>query len=314
MSIEPKGIDVATTWADADAARARLGRVGVWFGGLGWAPWAQARDAARRVEELGYGALWLSETPMAREPFAFAGSLLAATERIPVATGIASIWARDALAARNGAFSLAETHPGRFVLGLGVSHAPAVQVRGQQYDKPLSAMKRYLDGFDAVDWAGPPVSEPVPLVLATLRPKMLQLAGERTSGAHPYFTPVEHTRVARETLGAGPLLAPEVSVAVEADPAKARERARSFMKLYLTLPNYTNNLRDLGWGDADLADGGSDALVDAIVGWGSIDAVTTRVRDHLAAGADHVCIQVVGVGVEQAVSELEALAPALLEV
>jgi probable F420-dependent oxidoreductase len=303
---------VATTWADADAARAQLGRVGVWFGALGWAPWAQARAAARRVEELGYGALWLSETPVAREPLAFAASLLAETERIPIATGIASIWARDALAARNGAFGLGEAHPGRFLLGLGVSHAPAVQVRGQQYDKPLSAMKRYLDGFDAADWAGPPVEEPVPLVLAALRPKMLRLSAERTSGAHPYFTPVEHTRVARETLGAGPLLAPEVSVAVESDPAAARARARSFMKLYLALPNYTNNLRDLGWGDADLADGGSDALVDAIVGWGSTDAVVARVRDHLDAGADHVCIQVVGVDVAQAVTELEALAPALL--
>lgn len=303
---------MATTWADADAARAQLGRVGVWFGGLGAAPWPAARDAARRIEELGYGALWLSETPAAREPLAFAASLLAATERIPLATGIASIWSRDALAARNGALTLAEAHPGRFTLGLGVSHAPAVQLRGQVYDKPLTAMRTYLDAMDVLDYAGAPPSTPVPLVLAALRPKMLELARTRTSGAHPYFVPVEHTRAAREALGAEPLLAPEVSVALEADAAAARERARSFMKLYLGLPNYTNNLRDLGWGDADLADGGSDALVDAIVGWGDVDAVAARVRAHQDAGADHVCVQVVGTDVAGAVAELEALAPALL--
>jgi probable F420-dependent oxidoreductase len=303
---------MTTTWADANTARAQLGRVGVWFGGLGAAPWPQARDAARRIEELGYGALWLSETPAAREPLAFAASLLAVTERIPLATGIASIWARDALAARNAAFALAEAHPGRFTLGLGVSHAPAVQMRGQVYDKPLTAMRTYLDAMDSVDYAGAAPNEPVPLVLAALRPKMLRLSGTRTSGAHPYFVPVEHTKVARETLGDGPLLAPEVSVAVETDAAAARERARSFMKLYLALPNYTNNLRDLGWGDADLADGGSDALVDAIVGWGDVAAVAARVRAHQDAGADHVCVQIVGTDVDRALTELEALAPALL--
>lgn len=304
---------MATTWADADTARGQLGRVGVWFGGLGWAPWPQAREAARRIEDLGYGALWLSETPAAREPLAFAASLLAATERLPLATGIASIWARDALAARNGAFTLAEAHPGRFALGLGVSHAPAVQQRGQVYDKPLTAMRNYLEAIDSSDYAGAPPSTPVPLVLAALRPKMLELSGTRTSGAHPYFVPVEHTKVARQTLGAGPLLAPEVSVVLETDASVARERARAFMKVYLELPNYTNNLRDLGWGDADLGDGGSDALVDAIVGWGDADAVAERVRAHLEAGADHVCVQVVGTDVAGAVAELEALAPALLE-
>lgn len=304
---------MATTWANADTARDQLGRVGVWFGGLGRAPWPQAREAARRIEDLGYGALWLSETPSAREPLAFAASLLAATERLPLATGIASIWARDALAARNGAFALAEAHPGRFTLGLGVSHAPAVQQRGQVYDKPLTAMRDYLDAIDSVDYEGAPPSTPVPLVLAALRPKMLALSGTRTSGAHPYFVPVEHTKVARETLGAGPLLAPEVSVVLETDAGAARARARAFMKLYLALPNYTNNLRDLGWGDADLGDGGSDALVDAIVGWGDADAVAQRVRAHLEAGADHACVQVVGTDVAGAVAELEALAPALLE-
>jgi probable F420-dependent oxidoreductase len=301
-----------TDWADGAAAREQLGRVGVWMGGLGRAPWPEARDAARRIESLGYGALWLSETPTGREPLAHAGLLLGATERIPIATGIASIWSRDALAARNGALALAEAHPGRFTLGLGVSHAPAVRLRGQEYDKPLTAMRAYLDGLDAAPYQGAEPAVPVPLVLAALRPRMLGLARDRATGAHPYFVPVEHTAAARSALGDGPLLAPEVSVVVEADPVAARARAREFMKLYLELPNYTNNLRDLGWSAEHVADGGSDALVDAIVGWGSVDAVAARVRDHLDAGADHVCLQVVGTDVDGALAELEALAPALL--
>jgi probable F420-dependent oxidoreductase len=229
-----------------------------------------------------------------------------------VATGIASIWARDALAARNGALALAEAFPGRFTLGLGVSHAPAVKLRGQDYNKPLTAMRTYLDGFAAAPYDGVAPAVPVPSVLAALRPKMLDLARERTAGAHPYFVPVEHTAIARERLGPDALLAPEVSVVLESDPAAARERARRFMGLYLQLPNYTNNLRDLGWSPADFVDGGSDALVDAIVGWGDADAVAGRVRAHLAAGADHVCVQPVATSVDHAVRELQALAPALL--
>jgi probable F420-dependent oxidoreductase len=301
-----------TDWADAGTAREQVGRVGVWLGGLGRTPWPEAREAARRIEAAGYGALWLSETPTGREPLAHAALLLEATERITIATGIASIWARDALAARNGALALAEAHPGRFTLGLGVSHAPAVQLRGQEYNKPLTAMKGYLDALDAAPYDGAVPSAPVPLVLAALRPKMLELSRSRTSGAHPYFVPVEHTTAAREALGPEPLLAPEVSIVVATDAEVARGRARSFMKLYLQLPNYTNNLRDLGWGDADLADGGSDALVDAIVGWGDLDAVTARVKAHLDAGADHVCIQPVGASIADAVAEAEALAPRLL--
>jgi probable F420-dependent oxidoreductase len=303
-----------TAWMGTDgaAAREQLGRVGVWLGALGRTPWAEAAAAARRIEDLGYGALWISETPAAREPLAHAALLLGATERIPVATGIASIWSRDALAARNGALALAEAHPGRFALGLGVSHAPAVQLRGQEYFKPLTAMRAYLDAFDAAPWQGAAPPQAPPVLLAALRPRMLELARDRTAGAHPYFTPVEHTAIARERLGAGPVLAPEVSIALEADAGAARERARSFMQLYLQLPNYTNNLRDLGWSDADLAGGGSDALVDAIVGWGDVDAVAARVRAHLDAGADHVCVQPVGTDVAGAVAELERLAPALL--
>jgi probable F420-dependent oxidoreductase len=301
-----------TEWAEAGDARRQVGRVGMWLGGLGREPWPETRAAAQRIEAAGYGALWLSETPAAREPLAHAALVLGVTERITVATGIASIWARDAVAARNGALALGEAYPGRFTLGLGVSHAPAVRMRGQEYNKPLTAMRGYLDALDAVPYQGAPPAAPVPLVLAALRPKMLKLSAARTSGAHPYFVPVEHTAIARATLGPEPLLAPEVSVALETDPVVARERARSFMSLYLQLPNYTNNLRDLGWGDADLADGGSDALVDAIVGWGDAETVAARVKAHLDAGADHVCIQPVGIRTMDAVDEAEALASLLL--
>jgi probable F420-dependent oxidoreductase len=305
--------DRSAVWADGGTAREQLGRVGVWLGGLGRASWAEGRAAARRIEDLGFGALWISETPGGKEPLAHAGLLLEATERIAVATGIANIWARDAVAARDGAYALAEAHPGRFTLGLGVSHQPMVDVRGHDYDKPLTAMRGYLDALDALPFNAPAPSQPVPLVLAALRPRMLGLAGERTSGAHPYFTPVEHTARARAALGDGPLLAPEVSIVLEADPSAARERARRFTTGYLQLPNYTNNLRDLGFGDDDLAGGGSDRLVDAVVGWGDPDTVVARVRAHLDAGADHVCVQPVGAPVDVAVAELERLAPALLE-
>ena len=299
-------------WADGAEAKRQLGRVGVWLGALGFAPWEDAAAAAQRVEELGYSALWISETPVGREPLSHAGLLLGATQRITIATGIASIWSRDALAARNGAVGLAEAFPGRFTLGLGVSHAPAVKLRGQEYDKPLTAMRTYLDGFEAAEYRGAVPATPVPVVLAALRPKMLELSASRTAGAHPYFVPAEHTRIARERLGADAVLAPEVGVVLETDPALARARARDFMKLYLALPNYTNNLKDLGWTDADLADGGSDALVDALIGWGDAERVAAFVQAHLDAGADHVCLQPVGTSIANAVDELAALAPLLL--
>ncbi|HEY6759570.1 MAG TPA: TIGR03620 family F420-dependent LLM class oxidoreductase [Baekduia sp.] len=299
-------------WADGAQAREQLGRVGAWLGALGRAPWAESAAAARRVEELGYGALWIGETPSTREPLSHAALLLGATERISVATGIASIWSRDALAARNGALGLGEAYPGRFTLGLGVSHAPAVELLGQEYSKPLTAMRKYLDGFDAAPYIGAEPDVPVPVVLAALRPRMLELSRDRTAGAHPYFVPVEHTAIARERLGAGPVLAPEIAVVLEDDPAAARERARKYMALYLTLPNYTNNLLDLGWSEDDFADGGSDALVDAIVGWGDVERVAAFVRAHLDAGADHVCVQPVSTSTAGAVAELEALAPLLL--
>jgi probable F420-dependent oxidoreductase len=269
-----------------------IGRIGVWSFQLEHQPAAQARAAAATVEALGYGALWIPEA-LGREVFTHAAVLLAGTRTLPVASGIANIWARDAMAMAAAQRTLAEAFPDRFLLGLGVSHAPMVEaVRGHHYARPLTAMRAYLDAMDRAPFlAAGPASEP-PRVIGALAPRMLALAAERTAGAHPYFVPPEHTRRAREILGSGKLLAPEQAVVLDTDAVRARAVARAHMSIYLGLPNYVNNLRRLGFGDADLAGGGSDRLVDAIVAWGEVDAIVARVREHHDAGADHVCLQV----------------------
>jgi len=267
-----------------------IGRVGVWTFAFELHPAAQVREAAAVIEDLGYGAIWIPEA-LGREALAHSAVLLAATKRIPVATGIANIWARDAMAMAAGQRTLAEAWPGRFLLGIGVSHAPLVGLRGHGYEKPLSAMRQYLDAMDAAPYNAPQPSA-APRVIGALAPKMLALAAERTEGAHPYFVPPEHTRRARAALGPKKLLAPEQAVVLERDATVAREIARAHMQMYLQLPNYVNNLRRLGFGDDDIRDGGSDKLVDAIVAWGDVGAVVERVRTHHDAGADHVCIQV----------------------
>jgi probable F420-dependent oxidoreductase len=292
--------------------RERLGRVGVWFTALGFEPAAVEREAAAEIEALGYGALWIGEGLANKEAFAHSGLLLSATRQLVVATGIASIWARDATAMTSGGLALAEAHPGRFLLGLGVSHGPVVTTRGHDYGRPLTAMRTYLDEMDRAPYRGPVPADGGPRVLAALRPKMIALSGERTAGAHTYFVPPEHTARAREILGPEPFLAPEQAVVLETDPARARAVAREHMRMYLTLPNYLNSLRELGFTDADFADGGSDALTDAIVAWGDADAIRERVRAHLDAGADHVAIQPVIPGVPAARDHLRALAPAVV--
>ncbi|MGW0803584.1 TIGR03620 family F420-dependent LLM class oxidoreductase [Nonomuraea sp. NPDC002799] len=289
-----------------------IGRVGVWHPLVGRAPAADVRRAAALIEELGYGSLWAGEGPGAKEPFASAAVLLAATERITFGTGIANIWARDATATAAASVTLADAFPGRFVLGLGVSHAPLVGRRGHDYDKPLATMRAYLDAMDEARQTLPKAD--APRLLAALRPKMLELSRDHADGAHPYFVPPEHTARAREILGAGKLLIPEQAVLLETDPARARAIARTHMSLYLQLPNYVNNLRTLGFADADFADGGSDRLADAIVAWGDEDAVVRRVHDHLDAGADHVLLQPLSADtpdLADAVAQLTRLAPAL---
>lgn len=297
----------------AAALRERIGRVGVWLGSIALTPAGEERDGIARIERLGYGAAWYGEGPANREALSHGALLLGASERLVVATGIANIWARDAAAAINGANTLNEAYSGRFLLGLGVSHAPLVNSRGHDYAKPLTAMRRYLEAIDQHAYAAPSPAEPSLLVIAALRPKMLALARERTAGAHPYFVPPAHTQRAREILGPAPILAPEQVVVLEPDPTRARELGRRHMQGYLKLPNYVNNLRELGYDDEDLADGGSKRLVDAIVAWGSEEAVSARVRDHLDAGADHVAVQAYAEDAGAALTALERLAPALLE-
>jgi probable F420-dependent oxidoreductase len=267
-----------------------IGRIGIWTF-LDLQPAKKAQEAAAEIESLGFGAIWIPEA-LGREAFSSAGMLLAGTSRIVIATGIANIWVRDPMAMAGAQKTLTEAYPDRFLLGIGVSHAPLVGMRGHDYGKPLSAMRSYLDAMASAPFmAVPPSTEPA-TVIGALAPKMLQLAAERTKGAHPYFVPPEHTAFARQQMGKGPLLAPEQAVILETDADKARAVARGHMATYLGLPNYANNLKRLGFTDDDIGNGGSDRLVDAIVAWGGIDKIAQRIRAHHDAGADHVCIQV----------------------
>jgi probable F420-dependent oxidoreductase len=295
---------------DLNALKARLGRTGVWLASLGTVPADKERQAARTIEDLGYRTLWFGETPNGREALTHATMLLCETDRIMVATGIANIYARDAVAAANAASGLVEKWPGRFVLGLGVSHAPMVSFRGHDPGRPLEAMRAYLDGMDSARFS-PPLAEPAPRVLAALRTGMLLLARDRAHGAHPYFVPPEHTALARETLGPAPLLAPEQAVVLDTDPTSARATARDFAAVYLQLPNYVNNLRQLGWSEKDVSGGGSDALIDAVVPWGDPDTIAERVAAHHQAGADHVCVQPVAATLDQQVEHLRLLSRVL---
>lgn len=253
---------------------------------------ADAQKAAAELDALGFGALWVPEA-VARESFANAALLLSATDRMTVATGIAGLHSRTAMTMNAGWRTLSEAFPGRFLLGIGVSHQSMVEGNHHRtYGKPYSTMVDYLDRMDAGIFMGAATPVAPQRALAALGPRMLRLAAHRGAGAHTYFVPVEHTAIARETLGPAALLAPAQTVVFETDPAAAREAARRFMHMYLGLPNYTNNLRRLGWGDDDLGGGGSDRLVDAIVAWGSLEQIAARVQAHLDAGADHVCVQV----------------------
>ena len=287
------------------ADRVAMGPVGVWLGALQREPAQTQRGVARRVEELGYGSLWEGEVVGRNDVFAQEAAWLSATSRLVTGAGIANIWARHPATAKAAAGALGDAWPGRFVLGLGVSHAAAIDRTGMTYDRPLDRMRDYLDDMDKT-----PVTTPdVPVVLAALRPRMLGLARDRTDGAHTYFVPPEHTALAREALGPDRLLIPEQAVVVDTDPVSARATARRHTAFYLGLPNYVNNLERLGFTDDDLAGAGSDRLVDAIVAWGDELTVATRIRAHRDAGADHVLIQPLATDIGGAVRQLETLAP-----
>jgi len=282
-----------------------LGRLGVWWSGSWRAPERASSDVAAELEALGYTALWSSGRfdPGLSPHFE---RLLAATTHVTVASGIVSIWSATPDDVAVAVADLDTRYPGRFLLGLGASHAPLAE----GYARPFAHMVGYLDALDSAQTAVAADRR----VLAALGPRMLALARERAAGAHPYFVPVEHTVRARQVLGPGALLAPEVTVVLEADAGEARQMARTFMAGYLTLPNYTNNLRALGYTDDDLTGGGSDRLVDAVVCWGSLDDIAAHVRRHYEAGADHVCVQVVAESRDSfPLVEYRELAPALLD-
>jgi probable F420-dependent oxidoreductase len=274
--------------------RTSLGKLGLWTFQLDMQPMKEAQKYIAQIDDLGFGAVWVPEA-VGREPFASTSLLLSASERIVLATGIASLHARSSMTMQAGWKTVTEAFPDRFLLGIGVSHQPAVEgFHGAAYDKPYSTMVSYLEAMDRGLYFAAQPSTPPARCLAALGPKMLKLAAERSLGAHPYFVPVEHTPIARAALGPDALLAPEQAVVFSTNADEARAVARGFMSTYLGLPNYTNNLRRLGWTDDDIAgsNGPSDRLVDAIVAWGTLDDIRDRIKAHLDGGADHVCVQV----------------------
>jgi probable F420-dependent oxidoreductase len=270
----------------------KLGSLGIWSGELRFLrDRAAALDAAAELEELGFGTLWLPGGTGTGAPiFEVLADVLTATRAVTVASAIISIWVQDAGDVASAQLRLRASHPGRSLLGLGISHLRFLDESARALSaKPRTAMERYLDALDRA--AGEDLSQE--RILAALGPRMLDLARGRSLGSHPYFVTPAHTAAARERLGVGPLLAPEQAAVLETDATRAREIARAHMAVYLELPNYVNNLiRTEGFSEEDFRHGGSDRLVDAVVAWGAEDAVVSRVEAHRAAGADHVSIQV----------------------
>jgi probable F420-dependent oxidoreductase len=277
-----------------------LGRIGIWTFQLDGLAMAEAQAQVAELDELGFGAVWVPEA-VGRESIVTAALLLAGSEHLVVATGVSSIWWRTPQAMNAQARTVTAAFPERFLLGMGVSHGPAVEgLLHLDYSRPLTRMREYLDAMDESLFLAREADAPPRRVLAALGPRMLELAAQRAAGALSYLVPVEHTAFARAALdraatAAGrprPLLAVEQAVVLEADSGEARRIARAHTGIYTGLPNYTNNLERFGLTGDDLRDGGSDRLVDAVVAWGDDQAVHDRVRAHLAAGADHVCVQV----------------------
>jgi len=289
--------------------KAAIGKVGIW-GWLDGYSFSECIALAQRAEQRGYGAIWIPEA-VGRDPFVMLTALAANTSTIALGTGIANIYARDAMAMAAARNALDELSDGRLILGLGVSHAEIVGgLRQHDYGKPLTTMRNYLEAMSAAFYAAPQPEKRGLLVLAALREKMIGLAGQAADGAHPYFVTPEHTARARDILGPDPLLAPEQKVLLIAEPSEARRVARQAMATYIALPNYRNNLLTLGFEESDFEDGGSDRLVDAIVAWGDETAVVKRIEEHWANGADHVAIQMLKpdgeLGVDERAFELFA--------
>lgn len=274
---------------DTMSLKPDLGQYGVWTGG------PPTVEQAVEIERLGYGAVWVGGSPAAE--LAFVEPILAATSTLQVATGIVNIWSAAAEPVAESFHRIEAAHPGRFLLGVGVGHAEATQ----EYHSPYATLVAYLDALDA---AGVPTSR---RVIAALGPRVLTLAAERSAGAHPYLTTPEHTAQARDLIGPSVFLAPEHKVVLSSDVAQARKTGRDAVGFYLRLSNYVNNWRRLGFTADDVSPPGSDRLIDAVVAHGDPDAIAARLAEHLAAGADHLAIQVLG-GWKQLVPTLTELA------
>lgn len=279
-----------------------LGKVGIWTRALDDIPWSEAADLVAEIEELGFPTLWIPEA-LSRDPLIGATLALGASTRLRLATGVVNLHMREPLALAIAQRSIVDAYGDRFVLGVGVSHRPMVEgMLGKDYGKPLAATRAYLEAMDAA-------SSRLPRLLAALGPRMLALAADLADGAHPYFAPAGHTAIAREALGTGPVLAPEVAVVLTDDADAARELAREHMVGPLAMENYRRNLLRSGLTEADLDPGPSDRAVDAIVAWGTPERIAERVAEHHDAGADHVCIHVLG---DRPLQAWRELAPALL--
>lgn len=283
-----------------------LAGTGIWSAGLRYGDPVEAAEAAAELEELGYSALWIPDA--GGEVFDAVERLLTATSKTTIATGVLNLWMHSVDDTSKAHARLTADHGDRFLVGIGVSHASRIDAAEPgRYAKPLDVMAAFLDGLDA---AATPVA-PSARVLAALGPKMLELARTRAAGTHTYNVTPEHTALAREALGPSCFVLPEQAVALTTDPAEARALGRRHVAHYLGMPNYTNNWRRLGFGDDDFAAGGSDLLIDAVVAWGDEEAIASRVRDHLDAGANHVCVHVLSDEGLLPRTTWRALAPAL---
>lgn len=267
-----------------------LGKLGVWYFTDAMSA-TEAANTAKRIEDLGFSALWIPET-VGRNPFAHAAWLLANTTSLVIATGIANIYHREPGVTLAAQHTLAEQSDDRFLLGLGVSHQPLVEgLRGLTYGKPVSTMRAYLQKMKASPYSAPRIAEPPKTVIAALGPNMLKLAASEVDGAHPYFTSPVHTKMARETMGPDAWLCVEQKVIMETEAAQARAAARRAASTYQGLPNYRNNWLRMGLSESDINESGSDEFIDATFAWGDVDAIRERIDEHMQAGASHVCVQ-----------------------
>ena len=267
-----------------------LGKLGVWYFTDAMSA-TEAANTAKRIEDLGFSALWIPET-VGRNPFAHAAWLLANTTSLVIATGIANIYHREPGVTLAAQHTLAEQSDDRFLLGLGVSHQPLVEgLRGLTYGKPVSTMRAYLQKMKTSPYSAPRIAQPPKTVIAALGPNMLKLAASEVDGAHPYFISPVHTKMARETMGPDAWLCVEQKVIMETDAALARAAARRAASTYQGLPNYRNNWLRMGLSESDINESGSDAFIDATFAWGDVDAIRERIDEHMQAGANHVCVQ-----------------------